>query len=314
MHGPLDCPNASPALHHCYRCSVCYSRAMTRPLRLEFPGALYHVTARGDRRKAIYHDDADRVAWLEIMRIVCARFHFVVHAYCQMTNHYHLMIETPEGNLAQGMRQLNAIYSQAVNRKHGLVGHLFQGRYKAILVQKESYLLGLARYVVLNPVRAGLVARPEDWRWSSHHIELGQANAPEWLETQWLLSQFGSSDSAAIEAYRQFVGEGEGTDSPLKGTQYQLVLGDESFVAKHRGSLDNAALTDVVKEQRRMSAMTLEEYQSTSNCRDEAMARAYRSTAYTMAEIGKHFGVSYKTVSRAVRLYESAGIGRRPNW
>lgn len=210
---------------------------MTRPLRLEFPGALYHVTARGDCRNAIYHDDTDRCAWLEIMGLVCARFHFVVHAYCQMTNHYHFIVETPEGNLAQGMRQLNAIYSQAVNRRHGLVGHLFQGRYKAILVQKESYLLELARYVALNPVRAGLVVRAEDWRWSSHHITLGQVNAPEWLDTQWLRSQFGNSDNAATEAYRHFVSEGEGKGNPLKETQYQLVLGDESsFVAKHRGA------------------------------------------------------------------------------
>jgi hypothetical protein len=161
------------------------------------------------------------------------------------------------------MRQLNGIYSQVVNRRHGLVGHLFQGRYKAILVQKESYLLELARYVVLNPVRAGLVARPEDWRWSSHHIMLGQVSAPEWLDTRWLLSQFGNSDNAAIEAYRRFVSDGEGMDSPLKGTQYQLVLGDESFVAAHRRTLDHVALTAVVKEQRRMSAMTLEEYQRT---------------------------------------------------
>jgi hypothetical protein len=226
-----------------------------------------------------------------------------------MTNHYHLMIETPEGNLARGMRQLNAMYSQAVNRRHGLVGHVFQGRYKAILVQKESYLLELARYVVLNPVRAGLVARPEEWRWSSHHITLGQVNAPEWLDTQWLLSQFGNCEVAAVEAYRQFVSAGEGVGSPLKQTQYQLVLGDESFVAKHRGSLERVSLTAVVKEQRRMSAMTLEEYQRTFKCRDEAMARAYWSTAYTMAEIGKHFGVSYKTVSRAVRLFELAEMG-----
>ena len=124
---------------------------MTRPLRLEFPGALYHVTSRGDRCGIIFRDDRDREAWLEVLRTVCMRCHFVVHVYCQMTNHYHLMIETVEGNLSQGMRQLNGIYTQQFNRRHGLVGHVLQGRYKAILVQKEANLLELARYIVLNP-------------------------------------------------------------------------------------------------------------------------------------------------------------------
>lgn len=128
---------------------------MTRPLRLEFAGALYHVTSRGDHRGSIYFDDTDRLAWLDVLATVCARFNFVVHSYCQMTNHYHLLIETIDGDLARGMRQLNGAYSQHFNRRHGLVGHVFQGRYKAILVQKESYLMELARYVVLNPMRAG---------------------------------------------------------------------------------------------------------------------------------------------------------------
>src|SRR4051812_12351362 len=126
-------------------------RQMTRPLRLEFSGAVYHVTSRGDRQQTIYQDDADRVAWLEILGLVCVRFNFVIHSFCQMTNHYHLVVETADGNLSQGMRQLNGRYSQHFNRRHQLVGHLFQGRYKAILVQKESYLRELIRYVALNP-------------------------------------------------------------------------------------------------------------------------------------------------------------------
>ena len=114
---------------------------MTRPLRIEFPGALYHVTGRGDRLNSIYRDVTDRYMWLEVLGLVCTRFHFVIHAYCQMTNHYHLLVETLAGNLAQGMRQLNGIYSQRVNRRHRLVGHVFQGRYHAVLVQKEAHLL-----------------------------------------------------------------------------------------------------------------------------------------------------------------------------
>jgi len=135
--------------------------AMARPLRLEFAGALYHVTSRGNRREEIYLDDQDRRRFLTLLAEVCERFNWRVHAYCLMSNHYHLLIETPDANLSRCMRQVNGVHTQAANRRHGQVGHVFQGRFKALLVQKESYLLELARYVILNPVRAGMVARPE---------------------------------------------------------------------------------------------------------------------------------------------------------
>ena len=131
---------------------------MARPLRLEFAHALYHVTSRGDRREDIYVDDADREAWLAVLAQVCTRFNWTVHAYCLMSNHYHLLVETPDANLSAGMRQLNGVYTQHVNRRHGRVGHVYQGRFKAIIVQKDAYLIELARYVVLNPVRASMVA------------------------------------------------------------------------------------------------------------------------------------------------------------
>jgi putative transposase len=279
---------------------------MSRPLRLEFPGALYHVTARGDRRGAIYRDVADRFIWLEVLGLVCARFHIVVHAYCQMTNHYHLMLETAEGNLSQGMRQLNGIYSQRVNRRHSLVGHVFQGRYKAVLVQKEAHLLELSRYIVLNPLRAGMVTSHADWHWSSHHFMLDPIGKPAWLDREWLLSQFGSSPDDAVEGYRKFVaaGAGPGVKSPLRHTQFQLVLGDEDFTAQHRRRQRRTELAEVGRIQRRIVARTLPEYEATYPDRDEAMARAYHSTAFTMANIGMHFGVTCKTVSRAVNRFD----------
>lgn len=280
---------------------------MTRPLRIEFPGALYHVTARGDRRKAIFFDDNDRRRWLDILGLTCARFNFVVHAYCQMGNHYHLMIETVEGNLSQGMRHLNAFYSQEFNKQHSLVGHVFQGRYKAILVQKESYLLELARYLVLNPVRAGIVDDPKEWKWSSYHFTMGQGDAPAWLDTTWLLSQFGAMRQLATVAYRQFMLAGIGKESPLKDTQHQMVLGDQEFVAQHGDRLINADFTAVIMDQRRIAVLTLAQYEKTYPDREEAMARAYRSTAFTMVEIGRHFRVSDKTVGRAVRRFEREG-------
>ncbi|MCL4471422.1 MAG: transposase [Gammaproteobacteria bacterium] len=277
---------------------------MARPLRLEFSGALYHVTSRGDRREDIFLSDDDRSDWLEVLGTVCARFNWVVHAFCQMTNHYHLLVETVDGNLSGGMRQLNGLYTQRFNRRHGLVGHLFQGRYKAILVQKEAYLLELTRYVVLNPLRADMVESLEDWRWSSYPFIMGHAAPPSWLDTDWLLGQFGSQRGKALKAYRQFVMAGRGLPSPMLDTRHQLLLGDKDFVERHWQTKNPETLREVSKAHRRSVALSLDEYRIRYPDRDQAMAQAYLSGAYTMAEIGRHFGVHYMTVSRAVRKFE----------
>ncbi len=189
---------------------------MVRPLRIEIPGALYHLTSRGDRREAIYLSDEDRRHWLTLLGQVCERFNWQCHAYCLMDNHYHIVIETIEGNLSAGMRHLNGVYTQWHNRAHGRVGHVFQGRFKAIIVQREAYLLELARYVVLNPVRAGICAMPQDWPWSSYRAMLGQdpgSKAQPWLNTAWLIQQFGSSISQARAAYVDHVRTGIGLPS-----------------------------------------------------------------------------------------------------
>ena len=279
---------------------------MARPLRLEFAGAVYHVTSRGDRREDIYADTDDRQAWLEVLTLVCERFNWVVHAYCQMTNHYHLLLETVEGNLSQGMRQLNGLYTQRFNRRHDCVGHLFQGRYKAILVQKEAHLLELSRYVVLNPVRAAMVALPQDWPWSSYCACAQDHFAPPWLDTDWLLGQFGPQRRAARRAYAKFVMQGKGLSSPLMATKHQLLLGDTQFVQQHQALHTQEALREVSIAHRRAVAPPLADYQQKYPDRNAAMAHAYRSGAYTMAQIADFFKVHYMTVSRAVRAVEAA--------
>jgi putative transposase len=163
---------------------------MARPLRVEFDGALYHVTSRGNAREDIFDGDGDRKAFLEILGKVVNRFNWLCHAYCLMDNHYHLVIETPEANLSKGMRQLNGIYTQVYNRRQRTVGHVFQGRYKAILIQKESHLLEVCRYVVLNPVRVKATKRVEQWKWSSYGVTAGFGKNPPWLTVDWVLSQF----------------------------------------------------------------------------------------------------------------------------
>lgn len=276
---------------------------MTRPLRLQFPGALYHVTSRGNRRGRIYHDNTDRRIWLEILASVCERHHCVIHSFCQMNNHYHLMIETVEPNLSNAMRQLNGRYGQHFNQRHDLVGHVLQGRYKAILVQKESYLLELSRYIALNPVRARLVQSPDDWHWSSHYL-IDKSNPPAWLECEWLLSHFGSARQQAVAAYRAFVVAGIGRASPLAATRYQVLLGDETFIAQYQFLQQSEKLAETSRAQRGAVTWSLDEYQRRYKDRNEAMAHAYRSTAFTMPQIATAFAVSVKTVSRAVAAFE----------
>ncbi|MEO6421222.1 MAG: transposase [Candidatus Nitrotoga sp.] len=277
---------------------------MTRPLRLEYSGALYHVTSRGDRREDIYLDDVDREEWLQVLGHVCSRYNWVVHTYCLMTNHYHFLVETVDGNLSKGMRQLNGLYTQRFNSRHGLSGHLYQGRYKAILIQKENYLLELSRYVVLNPLRADMVKKLEDWPWSSYLATINVVGKPEWLDVDWLLGQFGKQRKSAIKAYVKFVMEGKGLPSPLDQTRHQLLLGDDNFVGQYKQNKKPEALREISKVHRRVLALSLDEYKQNHPSRNEAMARAYLSGAYSMAEIGKYFGVHYMTVSRAVRQFE----------
>jgi REP element-mobilizing transposase RayT len=278
---------------------------MARPLRLEFAGALYHITSRGDRREAIYRDIEDRQQWLEVLSHVCDRFNWVIHGYCQMTNHYHLLAETVDGNLSRGMRQLNGLYTQKFNRRHHESGHLFQGRYKAILVQKDNHLLELTRYVVLNSVRAGMVMRPEDWAWSSYNATINAEIESRWLDVDWTLNQFGKNRPKAIAAYRRFVMEGKGLPDPKEQVRHQMFLGNGAFIAEHQQATEKTEkLREVSKAHKRSVALTLSDYQSRYSKRDEAMAKAYLSGAYTMAEIGRHFKVHYMTVSRAVKKYE----------
>jgi len=279
---------------------------MSRPLRIELAGGLYHVTSRGDRREAIYRDAQDRVDWLAVLGEVCSRFNWRCHAYCEMTNHYHVVVETPDANLSNGMRQLNGVYTQVMNRRHGLVGHLFQGRFKAILVEREAYLLELARYVVLNPVRAGMVPGAGDWPWSSYRAMVGEAPAAAWLETDWVLGQFGEERSRARGGYAAFVREGVGRPSVWEGLRHQVFLGSEAFVKRHcASSRPPERLREVPRAQRRALAKPLGDFARRYPDRREAMARAFQTGVYSMQEIADHFGVHYSTVSRAVRRLEA---------
>ena len=274
---------------------------MSRPLRLEFAHGLYHVTSRGDGREDIYLEDGDRELFLEVLSETVDRFNWVIHAYCLMSNHYHLLIETPDGNLSKGMRQLNGVYTQRFNRKHKRVGHVFQGRYKAIIVQKDSYLLELARYIVLNPVRAQMVRTARDWPWSSYRATADMAPSPAWLATDPILSTFGQRRSQAVAAYRDFVAAGKKQPSPWATLKNQIYLGSDAFVEKMQGRVEaKQDLTEVPAAQRRQMARRLDYYARRYRERDEAIGQAYASGGYGMKEIGEHFGLHYSRVSRII--------------
>ena len=200
---------------------------------------------------------------------------------------------------------VNGVYTQHVNRSHGRVGHLFQGRYKGILVEKEAYLLELARYVVLNAVRAGMVTGPEDWRWSSYRATAGLEHAPHFLVIDWLLRAFADQRNAAVAAYRRFVAEGISAPSPWLALKNQVYLGSERFVEQVQAMIDSdRPLREVPRRQRRPVAKPLSEIAARYAERDQAMAAAYRTGAYSMQAIADHFGVGRMTVSRAVKREE----------
>lgn len=276
---------------------------MSRPIRIEYPDALYHVTARGDRSEDIFEDDADRYAFLNILDKVVEQFNWLCYAWCLMDNHYHLLIQTPDANLSKGMRQLNGVYTQTSNRRHGRVGHLFQGRFKAILVDSDTYLLELARYVVLNPVRAGMVRKPDKWPWSSYRACMGMAPAQPFLSVDGLLAQFSKRRTVARTRYAQFVAEGIKAPSPWQDLKGQVFLGDERFVELMQSRMDRQQRDDVQipTAHRRPPAPTLAQIALRAPDRNSAIIQAHATGVYSYQQIGGHFGLHFTTVGRVVR-------------
>jgi REP element-mobilizing transposase RayT len=281
---------------------------MARPLRIEYPGALYHVVARGNAKQPIFLDRQDHRRFLRILECVVDRHNVVCLSYCMMGNHYHLLLETPDGNLSRAMRQLNGVYSQGFNRRHQRVGHLFQGRYKAILVERGVHLLELSRYIVLNPVRAELVTRPEDWEWSSYRETVGVAPCPRLLSVDGLLGLYGSSRSEARERYRSFVEEASGDSAREGRPKTPTVLGTREFVlgvGERLGPTD--ALEEIPRAQRFLARPDLDEiFQGVENRseRNRSILTAFRSHGYTMKQIADAVGIHYSTVSRVIRNLE----------
>lgn len=284
---------------------------MARPLRIEFPGAVYHVTSRGNARADIFEADSDRTKFLKILGLVVNRFNWLCHAYCLMNNHYHLLVETPEGNLSAGMRQLNGVYTQAFNRAHRRDGHIFKGRFAAILVEKETHLLELCRYVVLNPVRAAMVEQPEQYLWSSYLPTLGKTAKPALLTTEWLLGNFSNTLVEARRRYRQFVKAGtENIDSPWEKLSGQILLGTEAFVQRAKERLGGKVdILEIPRRQRHVGRPALAELfppgtAMQKQVRDRLARLAHETHGYTLKELSQALGVHYTTVSKIINSEE----------
>jgi len=227
---------------------------MGRPIRIEYPGALYHITSRGNERRKIFRDKADRMKFLVLLRDYHDRYGILIHAYVLMDNHYHLILETPKGNLLKIMHGVNGGYTNYFNRKYKRVGHLFQGRYRAILVEKDRYLFPLSRYVHLNPVRAGLVKKPEGYPWSSYKGYVGKEKEEDWMEYGWVLSQFAEQRKRAEWKYKTYVEEGlrEGAENPFKDVYGQIILGGEEFIERVKGGFKGKSLSAEIVERKRL--------------------------------------------------------------
>lgn len=268
---------------------------MSRPPRIEVAGGVHHVVARGNERKLIYRDASDRERFLEVLAHVCGRTGWRPLCYCLMGNHYHLLLRTPEANLQRGMRQLNGVYAQWFNRRYRRHGHLFQGRYKAVLVQADSHLLSAVRYIVRNPLRAGLCERVEQWPWTSHHATIG-SRPPSFLATDELLAYLAPTRDAARAAYSRSIACEEDEAEPI----HRLIDGDETFVVAHLGRVvpDPEYPRDLLSPPRPLLSELVLDGDSA------AIAHAHRDHGYSMRQIANHLDLGLATISRRIHQHE----------
>ncbi len=287
---------------------------MARPLRIIYPGAVYHITSRGNERKAVFKSIRDREKFLEYLESAVEKYQAVIHAYCLMDNHYHLLLETPAGNLPRIMRHINGAYTTYFNVKRDRSGHLFQGRYKAILVEKDEYAKELSRYIHLNPVRAKLVECPEEYKWSSYPSYIGIKKPPKWLYRDFILGYFGAQISTAQIGYRGFVDALANTEykSPLSETAGSTILGSPAFITFIKDNFLSgktpdknipalSALTDKVRMEEISDAVGGLFGEDGAMCRNVKIYLSQRLTDEKLKDIGGRFGIGESGVSQVCR-------------
>lgn len=273
---------------------------MARPLRIEFPGALYYLSSRGNGGYPIFKDSEDGSMLLEALSSVCKRFGWECLCYCFMSDSYHLVVETPEPNLSKGMRQLNGVYTQNYNRRHGVGGHVFQGRYKSILIQKEKYLVPLVKQVFRFPLKAGFVKHPNQFKWSSCKYLYGKEEAPKWINSDWFRDSFTS-----IKDFEELLFD-EKDEDILNQTRKQIYLGDDDFIADVQSHLNEDQKSEEVPRKQLARPLSKTYSEILKDCEDEnmAIARTYLTGNYTLKDIGDYLDIHYSGVSKIVSEYE----------
>jgi putative transposase len=281
---------------------------MARQLRIQAPGLSYHVWARGNGRMAVYSDDRDRRYFLGLLSEAFDLCEVDCHAYCEMDTHYHVVITTRQANLSRAIKRVNGLYAQWWNHRHKHVGHLFQGRFGAQMVQDDPYLLTVCRYVVLNPVRAGLVRHPSEWPWSSYRATAGLWPPPAFLKPEELWRRFGEADARSGQRrYREFIDERE---SNVTGLPKDRILGERTFVERIAGSRSTAGPEVPLRERKPRPAL--------NSLFEGAMTRAERGrralvacrAGFSMAEVARYLAVHYTTVGRMMKTDDGQGSDR----
>ena len=289
---------------------------MARPLRIVYPGAYYHVTSRGNEQKDVFKSRRDREKFLEYLASATERYGAAIHAYCLMSNHYHLLLETPEGNLSQIMRHINGAYTTYFNIKRKRAGHLFQGRFKAILVEADEYAVELSRYIHLNPVRVGMAGKPGEYPWSSFQSYIGQSKVQDWLKTDFILGYFSKNKADAWKIYRIFVEAliGKEYDSPLLAAIGTAVLGSTEFVesviethvGKREQSRDLPSLRQLTIRPTLEAIFTAVDsvfHSDKKVARQAGMYLCHRYSGQLVREVSKLFKVSESAITEAARTF-----------
>ena len=277
---------------------------MARALRIEFPGALYHIINRGVGQMMIFHNDKDWKKFLQFMQRVMKQFNRLCHAYCLMGNHYHLLVETPDPNLSRGMKLLNQLYSQFYNFKYPRSGPVFQGRYKAWIVDKEDQYLENCRYIVSNPVDANLVQHPSQWPWSSFNATCGNEKPPPYLHTDLVLAHFSPSRSKARKLYEAFVLARNDHDSPFHKARNQIFMGSEAFVNEvlrnvhDRNSIQSIPRQQLFADRPQLDKLFKGTLLASKKLRNRQIRAAFEEHQYTLKEIGNYLRLNPDYLSR----------------
>ncbi|MGQ0640971.1 MAG: transposase [Gemmatimonadaceae bacterium] len=273
---------------------------MSRQLRLEFPGATYHVVARGNNRESIARDERDVAAFLASLGATCARYAWRVYCWCIMPNHYHLVLETTAATLSVGMRRHNSTYAQLFNKRYERVGHVFQGRFKALVVADETYLRTVLRYVELNPWRAALVRHPVEWPWSSIHLSFGYAPAPSWSAVREIWGLFGATENEGMARYREFLLDGMQSPPESLPVSHALVIGDDHAAVELQARVRHSQMSAEVPREQRYLAPSIDALFFQHNDVDEAIGDAY-ARGFSLRAIASYLGLHYSTVSKIAR-------------